>query len=127
MTGRAQFGGLGLLFESGDAVVAVDFDDAEAIGFLGIDLDGGEGDVGAGILMLLEHEFVIHFVDVVAGENQNVLGLLGADGINVLVNGVGGALVPLVADPLHGRQHFDEFVDLAADDVPAFADVAVQR
>ena len=76
--------------------------------------------------MLLHHLAVIHFVDVIAGKNEDVLGLLGADGINVLVNRVGCALIPLVADPLHGRKHFDELSDFAAENVPAFADVAVQ-
>src|SRR5579863_8641657 len=56
-----------------------------------------------------------------------MLGLLGSDGINVLVNGIGGALIPLVADALHRREHFDELTHLAAKNVPAFADVAVQR
>ena len=101
-------------------------DHAEAGSFLGGDLDGGESDVGGGIFVLAHHLAVIHFVDVVAGENQHVFRLLGADGINVLVDGVGGALIPLVADALHGGQDFDEFSDFAAEDVPAFADVAVQ-
>ena len=78
-------------------------------------------------MMLLHHLAVIHFVDVIAGKNQHVLGLLGADGINVLVNRIGSALIPLIADALHGRKHFDELSHLAAQDVPAFADVAVQR
>jgi hypothetical protein len=75
--------------------------------------------------VLLHHLAVIHFVDVIAGEDENELGLLGADGINVLINGVGGSLIPLIADPLHGREDFDELFYLAAEDVPAFADVAV--
>ena len=57
---------------------------------------------------------------------EHVLGLLRADGINVLVNRVGRALIPLVAHPLHGRQHFHELADFAAQDVPAFADVPVE-
>ena len=64
---------------------------------------------------------------MVAGKNQHVLGLLGADGINILINRVGRALIPLVADPLHGRQDFDELAHLAAQNVPAFADMAVER
>ena len=77
--------------------------------------------------MLAHHLAVVHFVNVVAGKDQHVLGLLGADGINILVNGVGGALIPLVTDALHRREDFDEFSHFAAQDVPAFADVAVQR
>ena len=107
--------------------LAVDFDDAEMIGLLGIDQDGGQSDVGAGVAVLLQHQLVIHLVDVVAGEDEHVLGLLGADGVDVLVDGVGGALIPVVAHALHGRQDLDELAHLAADDVPAFADMAIER
>lgn len=76
--------------------------------------------------MLLHHLAVIHLVDVVAGKNENVLGLLGADGVNVLINGVGGALIPVIADPPHGREDLDEFADFASENVPSFADVTVE-
>jgi hypothetical protein len=56
-----------------------------------------------------------------------VLGLLRPDGINVLVNRVGRALIPLIAHPLHGRQDLHELVDLTPQNVPAFADVPVER
>jgi hypothetical protein len=77
--------------------------------------------------MLREHFAVIHLVDVIAGENEHIFGLLGADGINILIDRVGRTLIPLVADALHGRQHFDEFSDFAAENIPALTDVAVQR
>ena len=127
IAGRAQVGLLGLFLEAVDAVVAIDFDHAEARDFVGRDLDGGQRDVGGRVLVLLEHLAVVHLVDVVAGKNEDVLGLLGADGVDVLVNGVGGAHVPVVADALHGRQDLDELAQLAGHDVPAFADVAVER
>ena len=76
--------------------------------------------------MLLHHLAVVHFVDVVAGKNEHVLGLFRADGISILVNRIGGALIPLFADPLHGRKHFDELSYFAAHDVPALADVPVE-
>ena len=76
--------------------------------------------------MLFHHQLVIHFVDVVAGENQHVLGLLRTDGINVLIDRVGGALIPGFADAFHRRQDFDELAHFAGEESPAFADVAVQ-
>jgi hypothetical protein len=63
---------------------------------------------------------------VIAGEDENVLGLLGADGINILIDGVGSALIPLIADALHGGKDFDELPDFATENVPALADVAVE-
>ncbi len=78
--------------------------------------------------MLLEHEAVVHLVDVIAGEDEDVLGLLGADGVDVLVDGVGGALVPGLGDALHGGQDLDELAEFVGDDrTPALADVAVER
>ena len=78
--------------------------------------------------MLLQHEGVVHLVDVVAGEDDDVLGLFGADGVDVLVDGVGGALVPGFGDALHGWEDLDELAELVGDDrAPALADMAVER
>ena len=126
---RRGLGLAGLFLEAADAPMLVGFDNAELLrGFRGGNLQCGHSDVGAGIEMLLEHLGVIHFVDVVAGENEGELGAFAADGVDVLVDGVGGAHVPVFADPLHGRQDFDKLAQLTAHDVaPAFTDMAVER
>ena len=116
-----------LFLEAQHPVVAVHVHDSEAGHLAGIDLDGRQGHVRARVVVPLQHQAVIHLVNVIAGEDEHVLGLLRADGINVLIHRVGRALVPLIAHPLHRRQHFDELSHLAAHDVPAFADVTVQR
>ena len=78
--------------------------------------------------MLLEHAGVVHLVDVVAGEDDDVLRLLRADGVDVLVDGVGGALVPGLGDALHGGKDLDELAEFLGDDgAPALADMAVER
>ena len=77
--------------------------------------------------MLLQHQPVIHFVDVIARQNQHVLRLFRADRIDVLINRVRRSHVPVIADSLHGRQNLDELSHLPRQDVPALADVAVQR
>ena len=57
-----------------------------------------------------------------------MLGLLAADGINVLVDRVGGAHVPGGAGALHGRQNLEELAQLLRHNAgPAFTNVAVQR
>ncbi len=77
--------------------------------------------------MALHHEGVVHLVDVVAGEDEDVFGLLGANGVDVLVDGVCGALIPGLGDALHGGQDLDEFAELVGDDgAPALADMAVE-
>ena len=75
--------------------------------------------------MLLEHLLIIHLVDVVAGKNEDVVRLLAADRIDVLVNGVGGSLIPVLRDAHLRRQDFDEFAE-AHQRGPAVADVAVE-
>jgi hypothetical protein len=78
--------------------------------------------------MLLEHEGIVHLVDVIAGEDDDVLGFFGADGVDVLVDGIGGALIPRLGDALHRREYLDELAELVGDDgAPALADVAVER
>ena len=76
--------------------------------------------------MPVEHLAVVHLVDVVAGEDQDVLGRFGLDALEILEDGVGGALVPVLVDALHGRNDFDVFAQLGREDVPAVADVADQ-
>src|SRR5205807_5548376 len=77
------------------------------------------------IEMLLEHLGVVHFVDVIAGEDKNVFRAFAADGVNVLVDGVGGAAIPLFADAHLRRKNFDKFAE-ADDGRPAGADVAAE-
>ena len=77
--------------------------------------------------MAAEHFGVIHFIDVVAGENHYILRLVLVDEAHVLIDGIGGALVPRTALAAHvGRQDVNAAV--AAVKVPrlAGADVAVE-
>jgi len=106
----------------------VDVHDAEAIAVAGIDEDRRQGNVGAGIQVLGQHQLVVHLVDVIAGEYQHILRLFAADGVDVLVDSVGRAQIPVFADALHRRQDLDELAQLAGyHRTPAFADVAVER
>ena len=63
---------------------------------------------------------------MVAGQDQRVArrGLL--DRVDVLVNRVGGPLIPHLGDPLLGRNHLDVLAELAAEELPALVDVPVQ-
>ena len=75
--------------------------------------------------MLLEHLQVIHFVNVIAGKNENEIRLFGADGINVLVDGVGGSLIPVLRNAHLRGEDFDEFA-VAHERGPAAAHVAIE-
>ena len=88
----------------------------------------GQGNIGVCLLVVLEHAAVVHLVDVVAGEDDHVLGLLAADGVDVLIDRVGGAHVPVGAGALHGRQQLEELAEFLGDNAgPSFADMPVER
>ena len=54
--------------------------------------------------MLLQHLLIIHFVNVIAGKNEDVVRLLAANRIDVLIHGVGRALIPVLRHAHLGRQ-----------------------
>ncbi len=90
-----------------------------------VHFDGGNGDVGARRDVLLEHGLVIHFVDVVAGKNEDVVRLLAADRIDILVDRVRRALIPVLRNAHLRRQDFDEIAE-PHQHGPAAANVAIQ-
>ena len=109
---RSMCGALGLrglLLKAEDPPSSVCLNDAKTSGgIFGIGLNGGDGDVGPGIDVLLEHLPIVHLINVIAGEDDGVGGTLAADGVDVLVNCVGGAEIPTGGDAHLRRQNFDE-------------------
>src|SRR5699024_8778390 len=87
-------GALGLLFKLIDGAVVVGIHNAEAAGLLHGDGSDGDGAVGLALLMEAEHLSIIHLIDVVAVEVQNLVGVITVDKADILVNGVGRALIP---------------------------------
>ncbi len=82
-------------------------------------VDAGDGHLRARIDVVLEHPAVVHLVDVVAGQDQHVPRGVAPKEIEVLVDGVRGALVPRRLDPLLRRQQLDEFVEAAVEEAPS--------
>ena len=88
---------LRLFGKARDAHVLIDGHDAEAAGLLprhGLDRNG---EIRAHELVEVEHQVVVHLVEMVAGEDDDVLRVVPVEKIDVVVNGVGGALVPFAA------------------------------
>ena len=86
-----------------------------------------DGQVGAGFDVALDQLGVVHLVDVVAGQDHHVLRPLFLDGVDVLVDGVGGALIPVLVDALLRGNDLDELAQLAAEiGLPAEIDVPVE-
>ena len=77
--------------------------------------------------MKAEHPGVVHLVDVVARQHDQVPGTFVLYRVEVLVHRVGGPLIPVFAHALLRRKDFDEFSELFRHDTPAHADVTVER
>ena len=100
--------------------------DAEVNAFLARHGDAADGQIGPALDVGADHAAVIHLVNVIAGQDEDVARIGSLDGVDVLIDGVGGALVPVFVDALLRRQHFDVFVQFARQEAPAGADVARQ-
>jgi hypothetical protein len=64
---------------------------------------------------------------MVAGKDKHIVRLFGVEEKQVLIDRVGGALVPFFTDPLLRWNRGDEFAEFGVEDVPARADVAIER
>ena len=84
----------GLFLEFRDRVVFVHVHDAKARRILPGHLHNGDGTVRARFFVVGEHLGVIHLVDVVAREDEHILGVVHVDKADVLEDGVGRALIP---------------------------------
>src|SRR5580704_5462096 len=62
---------------------------------------------------------------MVAGKDEDVTGLLAADGINILINGISGALIPVLRNAHLWRKYFDE-ISQAHQYGPAATNVAIE-
>ena len=118
---------LRLFDEIDDPVAPVDMHDAEAGRLHARHFEAADGDVGAGVDVLAQHDLVVHLVDVVAGQDDDVARAVVLDDVHVLEHRVGGARVPLrLRDALAGRQHVEALVALGAEEVPAALQMADQ-
>ena len=90
-------------------------------------LDHRERGGGAALPVELQHLRVVHLVDVIPRQHDQLLRVLAKDRIQVLVHRVGGALIPLFANPLLRAENLDELSELVGDDAPSHADVTAQR
>jgi len=75
--------------------------------------------------VLLKHAGVVHLVDLIAREDENELGALATDGVDILIDGVRRALIPLLRDAHLRGKHFDEFAE-AHEMGPACTNVAIE-
>ena len=91
-----------------------------------LDTTNGESRVLRDVIR--QHRAVVHFVNVVAGQHNDVAWIKTSNNINILVHGVGGALVPgvFIYTLLRGKQ-FYKWTEIPANHAPASLNVAYQR
>ncbi len=92
----------------------IDLHDAKLLGGFHVDLERSNGEIGSDLAVVVDHLAIVHLVDVIPGEDQNLLGAFFLDLVDVLINGVGCPLVPLFIDPLLRRHNIDVFIQLTA-------------
>ena len=95
--------------------------DAEGTGLLPGHHDRGHGEVRVPVLMEIQHLQIVHFVDVVPGEDQDLAGAFLLEEHEVLEDGVCGAPVPAVHHDLLGGHGIDVFPQIRAHDIPGHA------
>ena len=116
-----------LLYKVRNPQVLIDVDHAESMGLFDRNIDCADHGIGIFGDQPMEHFHIVHLVDMVAGEDEHIVRLFVVEQEEVLIDRVGGALVPFFADPLLGWNRGDEFAEFSVEDVPARADVTVER
>src|SRR5205823_4672188 len=102
--------------------------DAEIGGFFFGHGDGGYRDIGASLHVVLDHGVDVHAVNVIASKDSyhERIGLFHE--VDVLVDGVGRALIPGFADGAHLGGHWNNKLRFQqAAELPAFAEMLQER
>ena len=107
-------------------MLRIHFHDAEVDGICQWHIDAGHGGISIIGHMLGEHDRVVHLVDMVTCQDQHILGSCFAHEVEVLEDGVGCSAVPVLTQPLLGRDHVDVFAHVRGQKPPAAFDMANQ-
>ncbi len=116
----------GLFLEADHAPVVVDLEDAELVGALLRHHRGTQSQAACVLPVAGQQVAVVHLVDVVARKDQDMTRAPVLQQVDVLVNGVGGAFVPLLAHAMLRRNAVKEFPRFVAEDVPTPLQVLVK-
>ncbi|MCY1541055.1 hypothetical protein D9M68_767280 [compost metagenome] len=111
---------LGLFDEIDHPVAPVDMHHAKARRFHARHFEAPDGHVSARINVLTEHDFIVHLIDMVARQDDDIARAIVLDDVHVLEDRVGRAGIPHVfLDALARRQHVEALVSLGPQEIPA--------
>ncbi len=118
----------GFFDELDDLAACVDGHDAEGAGLAARHFDAAHGDLRAAGGVVLQHDGVVHLVNMIAGQNHHIFGLARLDDVDVLIDRISRAAVPVFfVHPLLRGEQIDHFVEFGAQKAPAALQVAQQR
>src|SRR4029453_4165955 len=104
----------------------VDLHDAEASHVLKGYLDATDRHVRAARNVLGQHTSIVHLVNMIPRQHKDIRRRIPAQQVEILVDRVGGALVPVGADPLLRWQQLDEFVETSVEERPTALEMTNQ-
>ena len=117
----------GLFQERHDAVRLVDGHHAEAGRLHPRHFETADGHVGARVDVLPQHDLIIHLVDMISGQDDDVFRIVARDDVDVLIHRIGRAFVPhRLGHALAGRQDVEALVSFGPEEVPAALEMADQ-
>ena len=77
-------------------------------------LDNANRDIGLVFRVGSDHRAVVHFVDMISGQDQDLIGAVFTNFIDILVDAIRRAQVPVLSDLLLCRDDLDELTKFAA-------------
>src|SRR5262249_49649437 len=115
-----------LFLKATNPVFDIDLHDPEAGALTSWHGDAADGQVGAMIDVTADHVAIVHLVNVIPRQDQDVAWFRFLDAVNVLVYRVRRALVPMFVDALLRRQDLNVLLKLPAEEAPTRCDMAIQ-
>jgi hypothetical protein len=100
-------------------VLGAERHDAELVRLSNRHLHAANRNVGAAFLVERQQRAVVHLIDVVACEDENRLWTMLVNDVEILINGIGRAAIPDLAELLLRRDYIDELAELTVQVAPA--------
>src|SRR5450631_955114 len=110
-----------------DPVCFIGGQDAEFVGAFDGHVNHTHRNVGFALFVICNHRTIVHLINMVAGKNQHMGGVVGTDEFQILIHRVRGASIPIRADLLLSGNQFHELAEFAAQVAPAALNVLYER
>src|SRR4029077_1534504 len=90
-------------------------------------LEASDSDIGTRLDVLHQHEFIVHLVNMIAGENDDELRCVALDDVYILCHRVRSTEVPFIlGDTLRGWQDVEALIPLGPQEIPTLLHMSDQ-